>query len=286
MNKSGPIGLIDSGIGGFSVLRELQVRLTNENFLYFGDSKRMPYGERENDEIIFLGNAIIKQLENLGVKAIVLACNTISSLITELTSEVPLFSVIEAGVRETLDIRDYGNVGLIATTATVKNRGYEKELALWTSDVKYIAHGTQTLAKVINDGQGDLKVLRHNIQKAVEPILQEGKKRGLMIEELLLGCTHFPIVSVTFREMYPEINLIDPAMGLVQQLEKYLIKNDCANESNMPGKTKILTTGDLDIFEKMIQNLDLICDSLELTTLDLNNNKGADNGNTSKENCI
>src|SRR5665647_653386 len=144
MEKNGPIGLIDSGIGGFTVLKELQMRLPNENYLYFGDSKRMPYGERENEELIYLGNAIIKNLEACGVKAIVLACNTLSSLISELTSRVPLFSVIEAGVQETLACKDRGMVGLIATIATVKNRGYERELLLWTKDVEYVAQGTHT----------------------------------------------------------------------------------------------------------------------------------------------
>ncbi len=105
MGNNGPIGVIDSGIGGFTVLKALQERLPNENYIYFGDSKRMPYGERENDELILLANSIIRDLENRGVKVVVLACNTLSSLITELTSRVPLFSVIEAGVQETLSWR-------------------------------------------------------------------------------------------------------------------------------------------------------------------------------------
>ncbi|MBC3797200.1 glutamate racemase [Acetobacterium tundrae] len=271
MEKNGPIGLIDSGIGGFTVLKELQDRLPNENYLYFGDSMRMPYGERENDEIIFLANAIIRELENRGVKAIVLACNTISSLISELTSRVPLFSVIEAGVQETLNWRKSGLVGLIATTATVKNRGYEREMELWTKDVKYIAQGTCTLGKVINDGNGNLKLLKKNIEEAVEPIILKGIKRGIVIEELLLGCTHFPIVSGTIRQMYPELTLINPANGLVRQLDKHLKEFDYYNteETAESGSTKILTTGDYDIFERMIKELDLNCDALEMTELKL-----------------
>lgn len=272
MKKSGPIGLIDSGIGGFTVLKELQVRLTNENYIYFGDSKRMPYGERENPEIISLANCIIKTLEKRGVKAIVLACNTVSSLITELTSEVPLFSVIEAGVKETLYHCDYGKVGLIATTATVKNQGYEKELKLWTEDVEYIAHGTKTLAQVINEDQRDLKILRDNIREAIEPILLKGQKKNIIIEDLLLGCTHFPIVSETIRKMYPEINLINPARGLVQQLEEYLEENDGNNEEIGLKTTQILTTDDMDIFEKMINRLELNCHSLELIKLENDEN--------------
>ncbi|MBC3899168.1 glutamate racemase [Acetobacterium malicum] len=269
MDNNGPIGVIDSGIGGFTVLKALQDRLPNENYLYFGDSMRMPYGERENDELIMLANTIISDLENRGVKAVVLACNTLSSLIVELSARVPLFSVIEAGVQETLNWRDRGLVGLIATTATVKNRGYEKELELWTKEVEYIAQGTHTLAKVINDGQGDLKILKNNIREAVEPILLKGIKKGIIIEELLLGCTHFPIVAVTIRQMYPELELINPANGLVRQLNKHLTEFNYFNNQEEMGRTQILTTADYDIFERMIKELELDCDSLELTELKL-----------------
>lgn len=269
MNHNGPIGVIDSGIGGFTVLKALQQRLPNEDYLYFGDSMRMPYGERENDELILLANTIISELENRGVKAVVLACNTLSSLIVELSAQVPLFSVIEAGVQETLNWRDRGLVGLIATTATVKNRGYEKELELWTRDVEYIAQGTHTLAKVINDGQGDLKILKNNIREAVEPILLRGIKRGIIIEELLLGCTHFPIVAVTIRQMYPELELINPANGLVRQLNKHLTEFDYYNTQEELGRTQILTTADYDIFERMIKELEIDCDALEMTQLKL-----------------
>jgi len=269
MDNNGPIGVIDSGIGGFTVLKALQDRLPNENYLYFGDSMRMPYGERENDELIMLANTIISDLENRGVKAVVLACNTLSSLIVELSARVPLFSVIEAGVQETLNWRDRGLVGLIATTATVKNRGYEKELELWTRDVEYIAQGTHTLAKVINDGQGDLKILKNNIREAVEPILLKGIKRGIVIEELLLGCTHFPIVAVTIRQMYPELELINPANGLVRQLNKHLTEFNYFNNQDDMGRTQILTTADYDIFERMIKELEIDCETLEMTELKL-----------------
>jgi glutamate racemase len=267
MNSCDPIGLIDSGVGGFTVLKELQHRLPNENYIYFGDSKRMPYGERENEELISLGNAIIRELEGYGVKAIVLACNTLSSLINELSSTVPLFSVIEAGVQETLLLRERGMVGLIATTATVKNRGYEKELALLTRDLHYIAQETHTLAKVINDGKKDLDDLKHNIREAVEPILRRGLKEGVLVEELLLGCTHFPIVAGTIREIYPDLTLINPANGLMRQMQAYFKEREffCDRENN--GATTIFITAGREISERIIDQLDLNCDNLIETEL-------------------
>lgn len=267
MKNGAPIGLIDSGIGGFTVLQALQKRLPHENYLYYGDSLRMPYGERKNDELIGLANAIIRDLEESGVKMIVLACNTLSSLIMELQSKVPLFSVIEAGVAETLTLRDRGFVGLIATTATVKNKGYEKEMAFRSRDLKFIAQGTQTLGKVINGGKKDLINLKHNISEAVEPILLRAFKAGVTIEELLLGCTHFPIVAGTIRDMYPDLYLINPANGLVRMLKGFLDERDCYNTQALIGRTVILTTADFPVFERMIEKLNLQCSALKMTEL-------------------
>ncbi|WKY47021.1 glutamate racemase [Eubacteriaceae bacterium ES3] len=267
MNNCDPIGLIDSGVGGFTVLKELQRCLPNENYIYYGDSKRMPYGERENQELIELGNAIIRELEGYGVKAVVLACNTLSSLISDLTSNVPLFSVIEAGVRETLLLRERGMVGLIATAATVKNRGYEKELALLTRDIQYIAQETHTLAKVINEGKKDLENLKHNIREAVDPILLKGQKQGVMVEELLLGCTHFPIVADTIRELYPDLLLINPANGLMEQMKQYFNEADFFCDRERKGATTIFITAGREISERIIDELDLKCDNLIETEL-------------------
>jgi glutamate racemase len=269
MEKSGSIGVIDSGIGGFTVLKELQLQMPGENYIYFGDSLRMPYGERENNELIVLGNAIIHTLEAQGVKIIVLACNTLSSLITELTAGVPLFSVIEAGVKATIIQRQEGSVGLIATTATVKNRGYQKELLRWTDDVHYVAQGTQTLAKVINDNETDLEILKRNIVEAVEPILKTGRERQVEISELLLGCTHFPIVASTIHELYPRLKQINPARGLVKDIRRYLEENDLLRTDLQQSTTRIQTTGDYGVFQRMIAELSILCDQLDLVELAL-----------------
>lgn len=172
MGNSSPIGLIDSGIGGFTVLRELQRQLPRENIVYLGDAKRMPYGERENEEIIAFGNSDIRFLENMGVKAILLACNTISSLIESLNANVPLFSIVEAGCLATIERQKEGAVGLIATTATVKNGTYEHILSSHTQALRYITQGTRTLANVINNHPGELALLRRISKRPSIPFLK------------------------------------------------------------------------------------------------------------------
>lgn len=266
-NSKRPIGLIDSGIGGFTVLRELQKQMPRENIVYLGDAMRMPYGERENDEIIAFGNSDIRFLEKKGVKAILLACNTLSSLVDCLQAEVPLFSIVEAGCQATVEKQKTGPVGLIATTATVKNGAYEKTLKQYSESVYYITQGTRTLAKVINNHPNELLLLRKHIKEAIDPILKKEK-----VNALLLGCTHFPIVRKTIEEMYPRLSIIDPARKQIALLKNFLQDNQILNTSITDGKTEICATGttsDFIIFEDMVDQLALACNDLEQVQLDI-----------------
>ncbi len=238
MNSDKAIGLIDSGIGGFTVLKELQNYFPNENFIYLGDSANMPYGERTNEEIIKLVNEDIKFLEDRDVKFIVLACNTASSLADRLESNVRLFNIIEAGCLSVLDLKEENYIGLIATRATVHNRSYDNALKELTDEIEFISYGTPTLAQVINNQLDEINLLKKNIKLAIEPIIEQHP-----IKHLLLGCTHYPIVSKTIKEMYTNIDLINPAIMEAKLVEDYLIKNNLSNNSNESGKTEIFITG-------------------------------------------
>ena len=265
MDKEQPVGLFDSGIGGFTVLKELQRRLPGENAVYLGDSKRMPYGERENDEIIAFANSGIRFLEGKGVKAILLACNTVSSLIDRLEARVPLFSIVEAGCEATLAMQDAGEVGLIATTATVKNGAYERILAKKTHSLRYITQGTKTLAKIINNHPYERTLLRKNIREAIDPILDKKD-----VEALLLGCTHFPIVRETIEQMYPALKIINPAEKQIDRLRTYLDVRGLLNPAG--GRTEIYTTrnvADEKIITQVIDHIGLRYDALAQTELDV-----------------
>ena len=203
----------------------------------------------------------------MGVKAILLACNTISSLIESLDANVPLFSIVEAGCLATIERQKEGAVGLIATTATVKNGTYEHILSSHTQALRYITQGTRTLANVINNHPGELALLRQNIKEAIDPIFERER-----VSALLLGCTHFPIVRKTIEEMYPCLSIIDPADKQITLLKEYLEKNNAFNESKYAGVTRICATGgekDYRIFENMIEQLALGCSELTLEQLDI-----------------
>lgn len=267
MGDNRPVGLFDSGIGGFTVLQEFQKQCPGENAIYLGDSKRMPYGELTNEKIIEYANASIRFLEARGVKAILLACNTVSSLMTEITANVPLFSIVEAGCDATLEIQKTGYVGLIATTATAKNGAYESILKTKTETLHYLTHGTPTLAKVINESPEELRLLQRNIREAIDPILAEKN-----IKALLLGCTHFPIVRETIERIYPSLTIINPAEKQIVRLVDYLTAAEAFNNSGNPGETEVCVTGsesDYHIFKRMLLQLHLTYTRLSLAVLDI-----------------
>lgn len=242
------IGLLDSGVGGFTVLKELQENLKNENFIYIGDSKNLPYGEKSNEEIVNLVNDCIKFLESKNVKFIVLACNTASSLINQLDSNVPLFSIVDAGCRAVLDLNNENNIGLIATRATVNNKAYDKILSTYTNDQSFISYGTPNLARVINNQLDEIQLLKKNIEEAINPILEI-----YPVKYLLLGCTHFPIVSQTIKEMYPELTLINPAKKEIEILDNFLEENKLSSYEKRKDDQIYINGNDQDLIRS--QNL-------------------------------
>lgn len=268
MGNSQPVGVFDSGIGGFTVLQELQRILPGENTVYLGDAARMPYGERDNEEIIAFTAAAIRFLEARGVKAILLACNTASSLMDRLTSQVPLFSIVEAGCVAATEHQPQGRIGLICTTATARNRAYEKTLASLTKKLGFITQGAPDLARVINDNREELILLKQNIHGAIDPILTQGE-----VEALLLGCTHYPIVRETIELLYPRLSLINPAEKQVASLVEYLSAEGAFNDDEKRrGQTDIYATGswsDYRTFRNITRQLKINYQHLELAALDI-----------------
>ncbi|MCI7404144.1 MAG: aspartate/glutamate racemase family protein, partial [Pyramidobacter sp.] len=127
MDKLSPVGVFDSGVGGFSVVKEIQKVLPGEDVLYYGDSANMPYGNRSGEEILHLTRQILAFLERRGVKAAAVACNTISSLIDRYRDDYPfkIFSVIEAGAASVATL-DADCVGVIGTVFTARSGAYHR----------------------------------------------------------------------------------------------------------------------------------------------------------------
>ncbi|QSX07454.1 glutamate racemase [Alkalibacter rhizosphaerae] len=261
MNRERPVGVMDSGVGGLTVVKEMVKILPEEDVIYFGDSKRMPYGNRSEEEIVYLANEIIAFLENKGVKAILLACNTVSSQMDKLTHRVPLFGIIEAGCMAVLENSDSEEIGLIATVATVKSGVYEKTLERLDGNRKFVSNDSRKLPQIINDQLRHRYLLDKHIHECIDPILEQGS-----IRELVLGCSHFPIIEKEIEEIYPHLRLINPANKQVRMLEAYLLESSL-NKTDKQGDLTVYTTARVQEFRETMDRLGMENYTLEKVAL-------------------
>ena len=248
-----PIGVLDSGVGGLTVARELQRILPGEDIVYFGDSANCPYGNRSSDEIFALTMKMLRYLEQQQVKCVALACNTISALVDRLRPECPfpLLSIVESGsdyvVREGLP-----RVGLIATEFTVSNGAYDRRIHAGNPDCEVISRGSPNLAALIDNGEFDQKAINESIYEAVDVILSKKPP----VKHLLLACTHFPIVADNFHACYPELELIDPAEQQAVNVRDLLVYQQLTNPQTRGGLT-LCTSGDPEVYRAVMRRLNM-----------------------------
>lgn len=248
-----PIGVMDSGVGGLTVIKEIQKQLPKESIIYFGDSKNMPYGNKEPEEIISLSENILLFMESQNVKVILLACNTISTQIDELIplTQTPIFDIIYPGCLSAIENNPKEGIGLIGTEATVKTNAYGKTLHGIKPEIPFYSNGSYDLARLIEENNGDKMQLNFTLKKAINPILERNS-----VNNLILGCTHYPIVSGDIEKLYPDLNLIDPAARLVEIVKGYLEKNHLL-ATNQSTSLNIYTSGNMDSFLPFIDQLGL-----------------------------
>ncbi|MBR3560829.1 MAG: glutamate racemase [Oscillospiraceae bacterium] len=247
-----PIGVLDSGIGGLTVVRQLQRLLPGEDILYYGDSANCPYGNRSEDEIFALTLKMLRFLESRQVKCVAIACNTISTLTDRLRPHCPfpLISIVESSadyiVREKLK-----RVGLIATEFTVKTDVYNQRVHAQDPDCEIISKGSPNLAALIDRGDFNQSAINEEITECVDVILAKAP-----VEHLLLACTHFPIVSENFRACFPQLALIDPAEQQAESVKNLLVYRQLSNPQ-IRGKLTVCTSGETEVYEAVSKRLGL-----------------------------
>ncbi|GLK89258.1 glutamate racemase [Pseudomonas turukhanskensis] len=220
MNKSAPIGVFDSGVGGLSVLLEIQRLLPNETLLYVADSGHVPYGEKTPEFIRQRSTVITEFLLEQGVKALVVACNTATAAgINELRAAYPQLPIIgmEPAVKPAAAATRSGVVGVLATTGTLQSAKFAALLDRFASDVRVITRPCPGLVELIEAGQLHSDVTRELLRGYVEPLLAEG------CDTLILGCTHYPFIKPLLLELVPpSVSLIDTGMAVARQLQRLL----------------------------------------------------------------
>ena len=249
ITKNSPIGVLDSGVGGLTTVKELQLLLPKENIIYFGDNKNVPYGNKSQEEIIKLTRRMIEFLITQNVKVIAIACNTISTIIDFISADydVKIIKVIDPVVDNIKNTLKKEKVGLIATNFTVNSGYYDKMLG----DTKVYGKGSAELAAIVDSGNIDRSEVKEIVKTHIDNILERES-----VDTVILGCTHYPIVKDIFEECYPGINFINPAFQHAYAIKDYLEEKGWIKEEE--NKTfKVYTTGDMDKYNIIMDMLQL-----------------------------
>lgn len=240
-----PIGVLDSGIGGLTVVRELRAALPEEELLFLGDGANCPYGSRSEDEIFDLSLKMLRALEARGVKCAVIACNTISAVAERLRGEtaLELFSIVESAC-EYIKTEGYESAGLVATPRTVESGIYGRCLRAAGSDCTLTAAASPTLAAIIERGGYGGAEAEAEIRR-----LTEGMAEG----RIILGCTHYPIALELFRRCCPAAELIDPARAQAKAVARRLGEQGALRRGS--GKLSVRVTGSAEVCARVCRAL-------------------------------
>ena len=229
-----PIGVFDSGLGGLTAMRWLVKLLPGEDFVYFGDTARLPYGSKSKETVITYTRQIVRFLMSKGVKAIVIACNTASALALDTVESeinIPVVGVVKPGAKVAAETTRNGRIGVIGTVATIQSGIYNEILNKSNSHVKVFGKACPLFVPLVEEGLVDDPVTFEMAKRYIGELLEK------QIDTLVLGCTHYPLIRETIRKVAGEgITLVNPAYEtakcLAEVLEDKGLKNDDTPKSD------------------------------------------------------
>jgi glutamate racemase len=209
-NAERPIGIFDSGMGGLTVVRQIHRVLPREDLIYLGDTARVPYGTKSPGTVVRFACEDTQFLIQQEVKAIVVACNTVSAWALptlEKRFPLPIFGVILPGVRAALQKTGNQHIGVIGTTATIRSKAYSNAILARCDTAKVFARACPLLVPLVEEGWINHRVTRTVLREYLAPMLRR------RIDTLVLGCTHYPLLKQAIRE------LVDDRVALVDSAE-------------------------------------------------------------------
>jgi len=250
-DRSLPVAVFDSGVGGLTVLHECLVSLPHEDFLYLGDTARFPYGDRDPEELVGFARQLAAILLERGAKLLVVACNSataaaLPALRDELDRRLPVVGVVRPESRLAAAATRNGRVGLIATPATVSSGAYARALAEAAPGAELHAVASAELAPLIQEG-GEVD---HRTLACVEGACRPLKRAG--VDTVILGCTHYPLVRpVLQRELGRGVTIVSSGEAIAHEVEARLREAGLDNHEGRRGDYDFLATGDPQEFGRL-----------------------------------
>ncbi len=239
------IGILDSGVGGISLLRSAVRYLPNENFIFYGDNRNAPYGPRPFDEIRELSAAAVDALLNQGVKALALGCNTITAAYAEQLRSIVHIPVIgmEPALKPASQVRKNGIVLAMATRATLSLDRFARLMGLYGEGV--IPLEGVGLVELVESGRADSAEAHDALAAIFAPYL------GEQVDAIVLGCTHYPFLRRQIESFFPGVPIFDGMDGTAQQLKRRLAEEGLLTKRTTPGEIEFQSSGGPEYIELM-----------------------------------
>lgn len=243
--KNNPIGFFDSGVGGLTVLKQLRELMPQENCIYFGDTKNMPYGEKNKDQLIKFSEGIFNFLGKQGVKAVVMACNTTSATVYDTLKDnfdFKIYPIIQS-VTQILAELPVKKLGILATHATINSHAYKNGIQKINPDVEVIEHACPEWVKIVEGKLEDRPESISAIKKDLDKVLSSTP------DKIVLGCTHYPYLINILKEFAPEDMFINPATAFAKYIKKDLENKVLASTASGHGREIYYVSGKPENFQ-------------------------------------
>jgi glutamate racemase len=238
-NRARAIGVFDSGIGGLTVLKELVEALPAEDFIYLGDTARLPYGTKSAEVILRYSRENTEFLLAKGIKLLVIACNTASAVaLHDIARDtiVPVTGVIEPGARAAAAVSRSGKIGVIGTEATIASGAYTRALQQLRPGVEIYTRACPLLVPLVEEGWTDNTIAEQTVAYYLESLKTSG------IDTLLLGCTHYPLLRELFRRVLgPGVRIVDSASATAAVVGERLAELRLARPRGMGSQSFFVT---------------------------------------------
>lgn len=226
MDRNAPIGVFDSGVGGLTVAREIMRQMPRERIVYFGDTARVPYGNKSQDTVIRYSRQIIRFLRTKQVKAIVIACNTATACALETVEkdlDIPIIGVIHAGAKAAVEATKNRKIGIIGTEATIRSGVYTELMKQMDPAIEVTGKPCPLFVPLVEEG-----LLHDSVTDEIASRYLASLKEKY-IDTLVMGCTHYPLLRSTLgRLMGEDVTLINPAYETAMELRGLLKEKDLA----------------------------------------------------------
>ena len=250
MSENSAIGVFDSGLGGLTAVKELMQFLPHENIVYFGDTGRVPYGNRSKETITRYAMQDVRFLKSKDIKILIAACGTVSSVAGDLGKEfhIPYTGVLKPTAITAAETTQNGKIGVIGTTATINSSSYKRAIQKINPDLQVFQQDCPLFVPLVENGFIDRNdiVVRTVVERYLSSLIENG------VDTLILGCTHYPILRDVIADVMGEnVRLIDSGRETARYALHLIEKYDLANPQQERGNCEYYVSDNLNNFSKI-----------------------------------